>query len=193
MLFIVANIAMMCMYRQMNTILPVYLRDVHSVSEQGLGYLMSLNGALVIFLQFPISRLANNYRPLIVIAVGTVLFALGFSMYGWVSNYALFIVAMTIITIGEMFVAPTAQAMAAQLSPEDMRGRYMAVFGFSWAIPSAVAPMLAGILMDNFDPDWVWYAAGFVGLLAMAGYLYLNQRVGKKERFATSFAGQATS
>jgi MFS family permease len=180
MLFIAANVAMMCMYRQSNTTLSVYLRDVHSVSEQGLGILTSFNAALVILFQFPISRLTDRYRPLIVIAAGTVLFALGFSMYAWVSTYVLFMVATAIITVGEMFVAPTAQAVAAQLSPEDKRGRYMGVFGFSWTISTAIGPFLAGLIMDHADPRWVWYAVGLAGLMAAGGFALLQRRV---ERF----------
>ena len=182
MLFIAANVAMMCMYRQSNTTLSVYLRDVHAVSEQGLGLLTSFNAALVILFQFPISRLTDRYRPLIVIAAGTVLFALGFSMYGWVSTYVLFVVAMAIITVGEMFVAPTAQAVAAQLSPEDKRGRYMGVFGFSWTISTAIGPFLAGLIMDHADPRWAWYAVGLAGLMAAGSFALLQRRVERSTR-----------
>lgn len=182
MLFIAANVAMMCMYRQSNTTLSVYLRDVHSVSEQGLGILTSFNAALVILFQFPISRLTDRYRPLIVIAAGTVLFALGFSMYGWASTYVLFVVAMAIITVGEMFVAPTAQAVAAQLSPEDKRGRYMGVFGFSWTISTAIGPFLAGLIMDHADPRWIWYAVGLAGLMAAGSFALLQRRVERSTR-----------
>jgi len=38
-------------------------------------------------------------------------------------------VAMAIITIGEMLTAPTSQALVARFAPDDMRGRYMAIFG----------------------------------------------------------------
>jgi MFS family permease len=112
-------------------------------------------------------------------AAGTLLYAIGFGMYGFVSIYVLFLVAMVIITIGEMMVAPTSQALVAQLAPEDMRGRYMAVFGFTWVIPSAVGPLLAGLVMDNADPRWVWYAAGLVGLVATGAFALLERRVGR--------------
>jgi MFS family permease len=64
------------------------------------------------------------------------------------------------------------------MAPEDMRGRYMAVFGFSWGIPFAVGPYLAGLIMDNAaDPAWLWYINGLVGAAAVAGFLYLQRRV----------------
>lgn len=84
---------------------------------------------------------------------------------------------MAIITAGEMFVAPTTQAVAAQLSPEDKRGRYMGVFGFSWTISSARGPFLAGLIMDNADPRWVWYTVGPVGLTVAGGFALLQRWV----------------
>lgn len=192
-LFIGANIVMMSVYRQMNTTLTVYLRDIHSVSEQGLGYILSINAALVVLFQFPISRRISKYHPLIVVAVGTLLCAIGFGMYGLVSTYALFVVAMIVITVGEMFFAPTSQALAAQLAPEDMRGRYMAVFGFSWTISSAIGPFLAGLIMDNADPAWVWYAVGLVGLVAAGTFVLLQRRVERPTGQAVQVTGVPAS
>jgi len=176
-LFMGACVLMVLVYMQMNTTLSVYLRDTHSIPEQGFGYIMSLNAAMVVLFQFTITRWIARHRPLIIMAVGTLLYAIGFGMYGFVSTYIFFLVAMVIITIGEMMSAPTSQALVAQLAPEDMRGRYMAVFGFTWVIPMAVGPLLAGLIMDNTDPRWVWYVAGLVGLVAAGAFALLQRRV----------------
>ncbi len=173
-LFIGACILMTLVYMQMNSTLAVYLRDTHSVSEQGFGYVLSLNAAMVVLFQFYVTRQISKYRPLSMMAIGTLLYAIGFGMYGFVSAYALFLVAMAIITIGEMMTAPTAQAMVARFAPEDMRGRYMALYGFSWLIPFTVGPLLAGLIMDNADPRWVWYAAGLIGLVAAGAFALLQ-------------------
>jgi MFS family permease len=101
-------------------------------------------------------------------------------MYGFVSAYWLFIVAMVIITFAEMLIAPTGQAIVAKLAPEDMRGRYMAVFGFSWTIPNAIGPLLAGLVMDNYNPNWIWYGAGIFMLGAAAIFSTLHSRSSKR-------------
>jgi len=188
MLFIGACILMTIVYIQLYTTLGVYLRDVHDVSEQAYGYLMSLNATAVVLLQVPIARRIARYRPMMMMALGTLLYAIGFGMYGLVSSYILFIVAMFIITVGEMVVMPTSQALVARIAPEDKRGRYMAVFGFGWVIPQAVGPLLAGLIMDNADPRWVWYAAGLLGLVGAAAFILLRRRA---ER-ATEKAAQVT-
>ena len=75
-----------------------------------------------------------------------------------------------------MLVSPVGQALVARFAPEDMRGRYMAVFGFSWVIPTAVGPLLAGLVMDNADPRWVWYATGFIGVIAAFAFALMDRR-----------------
>ena len=176
--FIVASMLMVLVYMQMNTTLGVYLRDVHGISEQAYGYILSLNAAMVVLFQFPITRRITKYRPMSIMVVGTLLYAVGFGMYGFFSAYIFFLLAMAIITIGEMLVSPVSQAIVARLAPEDMRGRYMATYGFSWVIPSAIGPLLAGLTMDYIDPNWVWYGAGLLGVVAAGAYYYLEVRTG---------------
>jgi len=178
MAFVLISILVMIMAMQMNTTLSVYLRDVHGVSAQRFGYILSLNATMVVLFQFYLTRRVRTYRPLLVMAAGSALYGLGYALYGLVSAYVLFLVAMIIITTGEMLFTPTAQAIAAQMAPQDMRGRYMAIHGLSWAIPGMFGPLLAGLIMDNMDPRLVWYAAGLIGLTAATGTILLQRWTG---------------
>jgi len=181
MLFLGAVMLQVFTYMNMNTSLGVYLRNEHSIAESGYGYLLSINAAMVVLMQFPITRRISNYPPMLMMALGTFLYVIGFSMYGFVSTYALFITAMVILTVGEMVVSPVQQALVASFAPEEMRGRYMAVSGFSWGIPFAVGPYFAGLIIDGPTPHLLWYAAGFVGILSTLGFLALH-RVREKEK-----------
>jgi MFS family permease len=73
------------------------------------------------------------------------------------------------------------QALVAKFSPKDMRGRYMAIHGFSWIIPFAFGPVLAGFVLDTYDPRLLWYIAGGIGLLAVLGFLALQRRMSREE------------
>lgn len=177
MFFFLASTLSAMVYMQMNSTLAVYLRDFHGVPERGFGYILSLNAGMVVLFQFYVTRKIRSYAPMLMITLGTLLYAFGFSMYGFTSTYTMFMLAMVVITIGEMLVAPVGQALVAEFAPDDMRGRYMAFFGYSWAIPFAFAPTLAGLLMDYGDPTWVWYMAGIIGLVSTAMYysIYLQR------------------
>jgi len=177
-LFVAIFALVMLMAIQMHTSLGIYLRDAHSVSVQRFGYILSLNAAMVVLFQFYVTRRIKDRRPFIMLAVGSALYGLGFGLYGFVSAYTLFLLAMVIITTGEMIVSPIAQSLVARMAPEDMRGRYMAVYGFTWVLPGIVGPLAAGLIMDNADPRWVWYAAGLAGLTAAIGFGLLHRWIG---------------
>ena len=188
MLFLGASVLMVLTYMNMNTTLGVFLRDTYNVPDSGYGGLLSLNAAMVVLFQFPITRWIEDQKPLMMMAAGTLLYAIGFAMYGFVAVYPLFVLAMVIITFGEMIIAPMGQALVAKFSPEDMRGRYMAVHGFSWIIPFAFGPVLAGYVLDTYDPRLLWYIAGGIGLLAVLGFLSLQRRMSDEEDEAPSIA-----
>ncbi|MCP4428560.1 MAG: MFS transporter [Chloroflexi bacterium] len=182
--FLVVSMIMLVAYQQIYNTLSVYLRDVHEVPTQGYGLLMSLNATTVVLFQFGITRKFKHAAPMLAMALGSLFYMVGLTMYGAVSNYGLFIAAMILITVGEMVVIPVGQTLVANFAPVDMRGRYMAIYGLAWTIPSAVGPWAAGLLMDNYDPDWVWYAAGIFSALAATGFYLLHHVT--KSRFVSS-------
>jgi MFS family permease len=110
-------------------------------------------------------------------ALGAFLYMIGLVMYGMVSTYALFLVAMMIITVGEMVSVPVSQAMVAKFAPEQMRGRYMAFYSLSTTISSAVGPAAAGLILDNYNPNLLWYLCGLSCLVAIGMFLLLNKQV----------------
>ena len=173
-LFIGVSIMMTLVYMNMNSTLGVFLRDQRGLAEVGYGTLLSINAIIVVAMQFWLTKKLGKFRPLLMMAVGSFLYAIGFAMYGLISTFAMFVVAMVIITIGEMVVSPIQQSIVAGFAPEEMRGRYMAVSGLSWGIAFMVGPYFAGLLLDSANPNILWYVSGFIGLLATIGFILLN-------------------
>jgi MFS family permease len=161
-------------YVQMNSTLSVYLRNAHGITPDRFGIILSLNATMVVLFQFWITRKIARRPPMLVLLLGTTLYGIGFVMYGFVSTLPLMMAAMAIITVGEMVHVPIAQAVVADFAPASMRGRYMAMMGFSWIVPFAIGPLAAGAIMDHLDPSWVWYACGLLAALATAGCYALH-------------------
>jgi MFS family permease len=161
-------------YMNMNTTLGVFLRDQHGVPESGYGSIISINAAMVVLFQFSITRRTEKNPPMLMMALGAFFIASGLFLYGFVSTYLWFAVAIAILTVGEMVTIPIANAVVASFAPEEMRGRYNFIYGNSWGISFAVGPYLAGLIMDNYNPNWLWYACGIVGLITVLGFLTLH-------------------
>ena len=184
MAFMLAGMLMLVVYQQMYGTLSVYLRDNHGISPSGYGFLMTTSAITVILFQFWVTRVIKHRPPFLMMALGTFFYMIGFTLFGMVAAYSLFALNIVIITIGEMIVMPTSQALAANFAPSAMRGRYMAIFGLSWAIPSTVGPGAAGYILDNYNPDLLWYIGGAICALSVLAYYALHLRLGTKPEFA---------
>jgi MFS family permease len=117
-------------------------------------------------------------------ATGSLFYALGFVMFGFVAAYWLFVTAIVVITLGEMIAIPTSQAIAASFAPQDMRGRYMAVFGLTGSIPAMIGPAAAGVILDNYNPNLLWFLGGVLCVIAALAFYALQRTLGQQPRFA---------
>ncbi|MBN1305219.1 MAG: MFS transporter [Anaerolineales bacterium] len=209
-LFMGVSMLSALVYMNMNATMGVYLVKTHHLIESDYGFLLSINAAMVVIMQFWITRRIEKKAPFLMMTFGTFLYALGFGMYAFTpikgafpieippmtilngielpglsciltGVFLWFLIGMVIITIGEMIIAPVSQSLVARFAPEDMRGRYMAIFGYSWALPFAIGPILAGLIMDNYDPRILWMIAGLIGLASTAGFYSLNFLVPRKD------------
>jgi len=186
MAFIVAGVISLFVYQQMYNTLSVYLRDNHGIDARGYGFLMTTSAITVILFQFWTSRRIKTKPPFFIMSLGVLFYALGFGLFGFVAEYWLFALNIVIITIGEMLIMPTSQALVANFAPEEMRGRYMAVFGMTWGLPAIIGPGLAGVIIDNYNPNLLWYTGAVFCVISAIGYYALHVRVGDQKRFSPS-------
>ncbi|UYP47169.1 Multidrug resistance protein MdtH [Candidatus Lokiarchaeum ossiferum] len=172
---------MILVYMQMYSTLSVYLVAEQGFTNQMIGLLMSVNAALVVTTQFLITRKISKMPLLKAMALGTLCYGIGFGMFGIVNSVYFVFIAMIFVTLGEMIALPTSQGVVAKFAPEDKRGRYMAVFSFSWTIPNLFGTLLAGNIMDKYNPNWVWYGCVILSAIAIGGFLLLHRS--NKDRF----------
>ena len=189
--FLAAAVLMGMVYIQMYNSLSVYLRDNHGIQPQGYGVLLTSSAITVICFQFWTMRVIKKHPQFLMMALGTLFYLIGFGMFGVVTAYWLFVLAVVVITIGEMIVMPTSQTLAAGFARSDMRGRYMALFGLSVSIPAAIGPLAAGVVLDNYRPNLLWNLAAVFCAISAAGFYALHVRLGAQPRFAPSSAAVA--
>jgi MFS family permease len=158
-------------------LLPVYAKEQYGVIESQYGFIMAANAAMVVFFQYPVTQITKRYPHIPVLAVGTLLYGLGVGSVALGRGFVAFLISMVVATLGELIMVPTGTALAANLSPLDMRGRYMGVYGLTWSLAFGIGPVIGGLLNDNLAPVAIWYGALVVGLLATAGFVLLNQQL----------------
>jgi MFS family permease len=174
--FILISILTWIAFVQMSTTLSVYLVEFQDVSESFFGALVMLNALMVVLLQFPITRWASQQPLLLVMIGGAGFYLVGFGSYGLPPTMPLFVLAMILITLGEMLVIPTSQALTALLAPLDMRARYVAIERFTLIIAQSLGPLGASAIMERFDSRWVWYGCSLLCAISIVGFYALHLR-----------------
>lgn len=181
--FTLAGMIVLIVYQQQYGALAVYLRDVHDIGSKSYGVMLSVTGLEVVLFQFGISRLIRKYPPFLMMALGALFFMVGFSMIGLVHGFGFFLLAVVVATVGEMIFFPTNKVLAANFAPAEMRGRYMAIYDWGWTIPAIFGPAAAGLILDNYDPNLLWYLGGVFCLVSALGFFALHLWLGGQKRF----------
>lgn len=161
-------------------LLAVYAKENFGVVEQQYGFIMATNATLVVLLQYRVTRTSQRYSNWRVLALGALFYAVGAGSVALGQGFWAFWLSMVILTFGELLLAPTGSAMAADLAPVDMRGRYMGLYGLTWGISFGLGPVIAGALNDNLAPVAMWVFAGAAGLVAAAGFALLGRRAARR-------------
>jgi MFS family permease len=182
--FTLAGMLVLIVYQQQYSSLPVYLLNVHNIDSRSYGTMLAISGLEVVLFQIWISRVIRKFPPFLMMMLGSLFFMAGFIMIGFVRGFPLFALAVSIATIGEMILFPTNKALAANFAPEDMRGRYMAVYDLGWTIPATIGPAAAGLILDHYDPNLLWYIGGLLCTMAAIGFYDLHLWLGAQKRFA---------
>jgi MFS family permease len=129
------------------------------------GALISLNGALVVLIELPLTTVTRRFPPLQAIAVGYFLIGAGFALNAFAATVPALAACVVVFTLGEMCAMPVASAYVAGLSPENMRGRYMGAYGLTWTVAQVAGPGL-GMRLFAAGPGSFWIAGGLLGLAA---------------------------
>ena len=153
---------------QLSSTLSVYAVSHAGFSTSQYGFLLTLNGAIIVVFQYPFSRIMGRFPLYKSIVAGAFLYGIGYLTLTWVGAYSLAVLSIIISTAGEITFAPTSSAVVGEMAAERWRARYMAFFSLSETMGWALGPLIGGILLDIFpsQPLYVW---GTISMLAFAG------------------------
>ncbi|MCL5881189.1 MAG: MFS transporter [Candidatus Thermoplasmatota archaeon] len=154
--------------------LPLYLTSRYHYSTFLITGLYAVNTIIVILLQFRINSLGKRFGEVTAYSMGLILYALSDIVFGLTGAFALLVLNVVMLTVGENMTAQFSQVFISRLAPEEMRGRY---FGFSSAVFSFIfplSPFLGTGLLELFHgtPLLLWgIIAGMCFLMAIISRL----------------------
>jgi len=161
----------------------LYAVQIVGISEVQLGFLFSLNGLLVVLAQVPITRLLNKTRLTTQLILGSVIYAIGYTLTGMVSTFVLFAITISIVTLGEITMSPPSLTLTSRMSPRGRTGRYMGIYGFVTAAGWSFGPLYGGLILDYLaheTPALAWMVISSLALLSALGYYFFQKRLSEK-------------
>jgi len=131
------------------------------------GWVISLNGVLVVLCELPLTTVTKRYPARRIMALGFLLIGAGFASNLLARTLLLMVLTTALFTLGEMIAMPVSGAYVADLAPADKRGLYMGAYGMVWALAFVCGPSL-GMLLFAVSPPALWTTCGLLGLAAAA-------------------------
>lgn len=173
--FIIIGILMAFMLRQRGASLTLYAFDFEGLPILYLAYIYSLNGILVVLLQYPIFKVMNkSSNPVLFRSFGMIFYFLGFIVLMFSKDILYFLISMGIMTIGEDFVAPTTQTIITSIAPGNMKGTYIGIYNLFISAGSFSGSIVGLYMLSYYENQtaifWLIIALGsfVVGILYFA-------------------------
>lgn len=161
---LLAQLAVSVVFLQMSSTFGLHVMEA-GFSKETYGALLSLNGVLIVLFELPLTTFTRRRPAAAMIAAGYLLIGAGFAFSGWAHTLPALGLAVVIFTVGEMIAMPVASAYFADGAPAAMRGRYMGVLGFIWALGLTIGPT-CGVALHAARPALLWSACGALGVIA---------------------------
>jgi MFS family permease len=129
------------------------------------GLLISLNGALIVLCELPLTTFTKRYPARWMMSLGYLLVGVGFASNALTRTLPLLVLTVVLFTLGEMVSMPVSGAYVADLAPAHQRGLYMGTYGLVWSVAFICGPSL-GMWLFSVSPLALWCGCGLLGLLA---------------------------
>lgn len=161
---LLANFAVSLVFMQMASTFGLFVTSL-GFSASTYGVIISLNGALIVLFELPLTSFTRRFPARKVMALGFVLIGGGFALNYFAHSVPALVACMAVFTLGEMLSLPMASAYIADLAPPQMRGRYMGVNGMTWALSLIAGPAI-GMKLFALNPAAYWIGSVTLGMLA---------------------------
>ena len=151
---------------QLLSTLPIFYKDVHSLSEAEIGLLLGLNGFLVFIFEMPLIKWLESSKNSMskLILIGVLLTAMSFIVINFIGWIGALIIGMILISFGEMIVFPFSNSLALNRSVKGNQGQYMAYYSISFSIAHIFGHSIGMNLVANLGYKYTWHIITLVAL-----------------------------
>lgn len=168
-------------YTQWTTTISSYTQFL-GISLNQYSLLWTTNGLLIVLGQpliHPIiKRIGEYYKGQIFI--GVAIFIVSFFVVSFAHTFKMFLIAIIILTFGEMFVFPIVPTIASKLAPKGRDGFYQGLINSFSATGKMIGPFLGGVLADQYGMKITFYVLIAILVVALIPYTMYDRPMKQK-------------
>ncbi len=169
-------------YIQWTSTISSYTQDL-GISLNQYSLLWTANGLLIVLGQPLISPIVKKFAGFYKgqIFMGTAIFIVSFYVVSFAGSFKMFLVAIIILTFGEMFVWPIVPTIASKLAPRGREGFYQGLINSFSAIGKMIGPFLGGVLADQYGMKITFYVLIAILFISLIPYMLYDRPIKNRE------------
>ncbi|WP_347906091.1 MFS transporter [Pseudomonas purpurea] len=130
---------------------------------------VATNALMVISLQYSIGRKISHRHLNLWLAAGLGMFMVGLAGFALSTSVLLWVISMTIFTVGEIIVFPAEYMFIDKIAPDNLRGMYYGAQNLS-NLGAALGPVLCGVVLATQPPHYIFYMLAI--FIVAGGFFY---------------------
>lgn len=176
-IFIFITMLFACCFFQLFTNLPVYFKKELHFSEPFIGFLMALNGIIIVIVEMVlIYKLDGKRSNITYIIIGVFIFGLSFLLLLLPGPHTtIAILVITLVTFGEILAMPFMNSYWISRTQPSNRGQYAALFTMAWSAAQTLGPMGGAQLAQHSGFHVLWWAVGGLSIFVSFAYWRLHK------------------
>jgi predicted MFS family arabinose efflux permease len=177
---VLATLFAICFYQFM-IMQPVFFKIDWHFSERFIGFLMALNGILIVVIEMVmVHKLEGRRNQMIYIIGGVALGGVAYMLLNILPPGAVAaIIVVILITFSEMFAMPFMNSFWISRTTPHNRGEYAALYSMSWSAAQIIAPFFGSTLIAYGGFILLWWILGGISIVSAVGYCFLYRTISR--------------
>lgn len=187
-IFLIALALFGFIFVQYFSTLPLYYKEIHKLSEEKIGLLLALNGALIFFFEMPLIAYLEKSRFSKIgnVINGFIYTGISFAILLVTPWAGILVVGMVIATLGEMIAFPFGNAFALDRARKGRQGAYMGLYSMSFSAAHIFGHNSGMQFINQYGYNNTWI---FMTCIAVLGIflLYIIKKKISQEKITPQF------
>ncbi|MFE3038122.1 MFS transporter [Streptomyces canus] len=175
--FLALTFLLACIYLQVNSALPLDMRD-SGLTSGGIGFVLAVNAVLSVLLLPLVPRLVGGMRPHVPLIMAAAFMAVGFGANVLADGMVSFTLATVVWTLGEVLWAPMSATFIADRAPAGRSSTYQGSYFFAWNAAFVVGSPAGLALAHSHGYGALWMSVLGLGCVVTLGFALLPRLAG---------------